>query len=133
MFLCPSSPVSTPFNYFNANWCGNGNGSGPENQTGVYEIWGRTDYVAVAGIHNGILAALGFPQSYINLVGDGTESGVIHDRYSSGMDIGADPFADILDGSSNTAMIWEDNRAARRLQPRAADVPVLDRLWLLLQ
>ena len=41
-------------------------------------------------------------------MGDGTESGVIHDRYSSGMDMGASTFADILDGSSNTAMIWED-------------------------
>ena len=29
-FLCPSSPVSAPFNYYNGNWCGNGNGSGPE-------------------------------------------------------------------------------------------------------
>ncbi len=28
-FLCPSCPVPAPFNYFNANWCGNGNGSGP--------------------------------------------------------------------------------------------------------
>ena len=44
------------------------------------EIWGRTDYVAVAGIHNGILLALGFSQAYINQVGDGTDSGVIHDQ-----------------------------------------------------
>ncbi len=106
-FLCPSSPVSPPFNYFNANWTGNGNGSGPE-VTGVSETWGRTDYVAVAGIHNGILSLLGFSQAYINTVGDGTESGVIHDRYSSGTDMSASKFADILDGSSNTAMIWED-------------------------
>jgi prepilin-type N-terminal cleavage/methylation domain-containing protein/prepilin-type processing-associated H-X9-DG protein len=106
-YLCPSSPVSTPFNYFNANWTGNGNGSGPE-VSGVTEIWGRTDYVGVAGIHNGILSLLGFPQAYINQVGDGTESSVIHDRYTGGMDVGASTFADILDGSSNTAMIWED-------------------------
>jgi prepilin-type N-terminal cleavage/methylation domain-containing protein/prepilin-type processing-associated H-X9-DG protein len=107
-FLCPSSPVSSPFNYYNANWCGNGNGSGPE-IPGVTEIWGRTDYVAVAGIHNNPLVALGFSQGYITLVGDGAESSVIHDRYSNGMDMSASSFADILDGSSNTAMVWEDN------------------------
>jgi prepilin-type N-terminal cleavage/methylation domain-containing protein/prepilin-type processing-associated H-X9-DG protein len=116
VFLCPSSPVSVPFNYFNANWTGNGNGSGPEVQ-GVNETWGRTDYVAVAGIHNGILNLLGFSQTYINQVGDGTESSVIHDLYTTppnapsgtpASNIGASTFASITDGSSNTAMIWED-------------------------
>jgi prepilin-type N-terminal cleavage/methylation domain-containing protein/prepilin-type processing-associated H-X9-DG protein len=108
-FICPSSPVSSPFNYFNANWCGNGNGSGPENQSGVSEIWGRTDYVAVAGIHNGILQALGFSPAYIAQVGDGTDSSVIHDQWQNGQNIQPVSFASITDGSSNTAMIWEDN------------------------
>ena len=107
-FLCPSSPVSNPFNYYNANWCGDGNGSGPELQPPPNEIWGRTDYVAVAGIHNGILSLLGFSPAYIAQVGDGTESSVIHDRFTNGTDIGASSFASITDGSSNTAMIWED-------------------------
>ena len=53
------------------------------------EFWGRTDYVAVAGIHNNPLVFLGFPQAYISAVGDGTESGVIHDRLHRGHDVGA--------------------------------------------
>jgi prepilin-type processing-associated H-X9-DG protein len=106
-FLCPSSPVQSPFNYFNGNWSGNGNGSGNP-VTGVTEIWGRTDYVAVAGIHNGILQLLGFPQAYINSVGDGTDSGVIRDRWQNGVDTGPSTFASITDGSSNTWMIEED-------------------------
>ncbi len=108
-FLCPSSPAPVPFNYFNGCWSGNGNGSGPETP-GVNEIWGRTDYVAVAGIHNDPLVALGFPQSYINAVGDGTECGVIHDPYGgpNGGYLGFSTFADITDGSSNTALVFED-------------------------
>ena len=72
------------------------------------EIWGRTDYVAVAGIHNDPLVALGFPQAYINQVGDGTDSSVIHDQWQNGQNIQPVSFASITDGSSNTAMIWED-------------------------
>jgi prepilin-type N-terminal cleavage/methylation domain-containing protein/prepilin-type processing-associated H-X9-DG protein len=109
VFLCPSSPAPTPFNYYNANWCGDGNGSGPEIQTGVSEIWGRTDYVAVAGIHNGILQALGFSAAYIAMVGDGTDSGVIHDQWQNGVNVNPVSFAGITDGSSNTAIVWEDN------------------------
>ena len=107
MFLCPSSPVQTPFNYFNGNWSGNGNGSGNP-ISGATETWGRSDYVAVAGIHNGILTLLGFPQAYINAVGDGIDSGVIRDRWQNGVDTGAASFASITDGSSNTWMIEED-------------------------
>ena len=117
-FLCPSSPVQTPFNYFNANWTGNGNGPGSLSEvSGVSEIWGRTDYVAVAGIHDGPLVVLGFPVGYLNAVADGTESSVIHDLYTTprgspsgtpASNIGASTFADITDGSSNTVMVWED-------------------------
>jgi prepilin-type N-terminal cleavage/methylation domain-containing protein/prepilin-type processing-associated H-X9-DG protein len=109
VFLCPSSPVTPPFNYYNANWCGDGNGSGPELQNGVSEIWGRTDYVAVAGIHNGILQSLGFSAAYIAQVGDGTDSSVIHDQWQNGVNVQPVSFASITDGSSNTAMIWECN------------------------
>ncbi len=73
------------------------------------ETWGRTDYVAVAGIHNDPLILLGFPQAYISQVGDGTDSSVIHDQWQNGQNIQPVSFASITDGSSNTAMIWEDN------------------------
>jgi prepilin-type N-terminal cleavage/methylation domain-containing protein/prepilin-type processing-associated H-X9-DG protein len=116
-FLCPSSPVSPPFNYFNANWTSNGNGSAWPPLSGVTETWGRTDYVAVAGIHDDPLNVLGFPQSYINMVGDNTDSSVIHDQYQTprgspsgtpASNVQPVSFAMITDGSSNTAMIWED-------------------------
>ncbi len=106
-FLCPSSPVQSPFNYFNGNWSGNGNGSGNP-ISGVTEIWGRTDYVAVAGIHNGVMTLLGISPAYISAMGDGNDSGVIRDRWQNGVDTGLATFASITDGSSNTAMIEED-------------------------
>jgi prepilin-type N-terminal cleavage/methylation domain-containing protein/prepilin-type processing-associated H-X9-DG protein len=115
-FLCPSSPVQSPFNYFNANWSGNGNGSGNP-VSGVTEIWGRTDYVAVAGIHNGVMQLLGMSTAYINAVGDGNDSGVIRDPYQTpnsapsgtpSSNTGPATFASITDGSSNTCMIEED-------------------------
>ena len=78
-FLCPSSPAPATINYFNTCWCTYGNGGGNPDPSPPNQIWGRTDYGAIPGMHDSPLIANNFPQAYINLVGDCTESGVIHD------------------------------------------------------
>jgi prepilin-type N-terminal cleavage/methylation domain-containing protein/prepilin-type processing-associated H-X9-DG protein len=119
-FICPSSPVPPTINYFNCCWSTYGNGGGNPDPTPPNQIWGRTDYDAIPGMHDSPLVANGFPQSYINMVGDCTESGVIHDinpcyqQQTTGtcatrpQNRGFVTFAGITDGSSNTLTAAED-------------------------
>ena len=119
-FICPSSPAPPGINYFNCCWCTYGNGGGNPDPGPPTQIWGRTDYGAIPGMHDSPLIANNFPQSYINQVGDCTESGVIHDINpcyqiqttgtcaTRSQNRGPVTFASITDGSSNTLMVAED-------------------------
>jgi prepilin-type N-terminal cleavage/methylation domain-containing protein/prepilin-type processing-associated H-X9-DG protein len=111
-FLCPSSPAPASINYFNCNWSGYGNGSGPPSASPPTQIWGRTDYFPTPGFHSGILQLLGFsPQAVASLAGD---SGVICDQSSSNPTTGLvntpvpqTRIAGVTDGTSNTVMVAE--------------------------
>ena len=117
VFLCPSSPGPPTMNYFNAFWGPYGDGGGdvctpgaPTPGAGVSnlnppptQIWGRTDYFPIPGLHNPPLIAAGMSAAYIAKVGEGRDSGTITDPTITGkMKI-----ASITDGTSNTMMISE--------------------------
>jgi prepilin-type N-terminal cleavage/methylation domain-containing protein/prepilin-type processing-associated H-X9-DG protein len=116
-FLCPSTPVESTVNYFNCCWGPYGNGGGdacfpgaPGGNAGVTnlnpsptQIWARTDYFPIPGIHNSCLQAAGLSQTYINAVGDNTDSGTITNPQITGRI----RIASITDGTSNTMMVSE--------------------------
>jgi prepilin-type N-terminal cleavage/methylation domain-containing protein/prepilin-type processing-associated H-X9-DG protein len=116
-FLCPSSPGPATINYYNANWGPYGNGGGdtcnpssPGGTSGVSnlnpsptQIWGRTDYFPIPGLHNDCLLAAGMPAGYIAQVGDTTDSGTITNPALTG----TIRIASITDGTSNTLIVSE--------------------------
>jgi prepilin-type N-terminal cleavage/methylation domain-containing protein/prepilin-type processing-associated H-X9-DG protein len=116
-FICPSSPGPATINYFNAFWGPYGDGGGdvctpgaPAPTGGVSnlnppptQIWGRTDYFPIPGLHNTALQAAGMSPAYIAAVGEGKDSGTI-----TGPPItGTIRMASITDGTSNTMMVSE--------------------------
>jgi prepilin-type N-terminal cleavage/methylation domain-containing protein len=116
-FLCPSSPGPPTINYFNCFWGPYGDGGGdvctpgaPAPIAGVQnlnppptQIWGRTDYFPIPGLHNPCLLAAGMPAGYIAAVGEGKDSGTI-----TGWAItNKIRIASITDGTSNTMMVSE--------------------------
>ena len=115
--LCPSSPGPSTINYYNANWGPYGNGGGdtcnpttPGGTAGVTnlnppptQIWGRTDYFPITGLHNDCLLAAGMPTGYIAAVGDTTDSGTITNPTLTG----TIRMASITDGTSNTLIVSE--------------------------
>ena len=116
-FLCPSTPVDATVNYYNCCWGPYGNGGGdacfpgsPGGNSGVTnlnppptQIWARTDYFPIPGLHNTCLQAAGLSQTYINAVGDNTDSGTITNPQITG----TIRMASITDGTSNTMMVSE--------------------------
>jgi prepilin-type N-terminal cleavage/methylation domain-containing protein/prepilin-type processing-associated H-X9-DG protein len=116
-FLCPSTPVDGTVNYYNANWGPYGNGGGDACFPGAVasnpgvtnlnppptQIWARTDYFPIPGLHNACLQAAGLPQTYINAVGDTTDSGTITNPQITGKI----RIASITDGTSNTLIVSE--------------------------
>ncbi len=115
--ICPSSPGPATINYFNAYWGPYGDGGGdvctpgaPAPAGGVSnlnppptQIWGRTDYFPIPGLHNTALQAAGMSPAYIAAVGEGKDSGTI-----TGPQItGTIRMASITDGTSNTLMVSE--------------------------
>jgi prepilin-type N-terminal cleavage/methylation domain-containing protein/prepilin-type processing-associated H-X9-DG protein len=119
VFLCPSCPAPPTVNYFNCFWGPYGDGGGdtctpgaPAPIAGVTnlnppptQIWGRTDYFPIPGLHNTCLQAAGMPASYIASVGDSTDSGTI----TGWLITNKIRMASITDGTSNTMIVAEDN------------------------
>ena len=115
--LCPSSPGPATMNYYNAYWGPYGDGGGdvctpgaPNPGGGVtnlnpppVQIWGRTDYFPIPGLHNTALLAAGMSPAYIALVGEGKDSGTITDPLITG----TIRLASITDGTSNTLYVSE--------------------------
>src|SRR5262249_28223985 len=115
--LCPSSPGPATINYYNAFWGPYGDGGGDVCTPGApnpggnvqnlnpppVQIWGRTDYFPIPGLHNTALQAAGMSPAYIAAVGEGKDSGTI-----TGPQItGTIRMASITDGTSNTIMVSE--------------------------
>ncbi len=117
VFLCPSSPGPPTINYYNAFWGPYGDGGGDTCTPGApaptgnvsnlnpppTQIWGRTDYFPIPGLHNTALQAAGMSPTYIAQVGEGKDSGTI-----TGWPItNRIRMASITDGTSNTMMVSE--------------------------
>ena len=72
-YLCPSNPTPPTLDYYNACWGPYGNGGGaacfPGGGSGSNlipppgQIWARTDYFPIAGIHNALIDSLGLRRS----------------------------------------------------------------------
>ncbi len=116
-FLCPSTPAPPTANYFNCCWGPYGNGGGDACFPGAVggnpgvtnlnpppvQTWARTDYFPIPGLHNACLQAAGLSQTYINAVGDNTDSGTITNPEITG----TIRMASITDGTSNTMIVSE--------------------------
>ncbi len=116
-FLCPSSPGPATLNYYNAFWGPYGDGGGDVCTPGApnpggsvqnlnpppNQIWGRTDYFPIPGLHNTALQAAGMSPAYIAAVGEGRDSGTLTDPLITG----PIKMASITDGTSNTLMVSE--------------------------
>jgi prepilin-type N-terminal cleavage/methylation domain-containing protein/prepilin-type processing-associated H-X9-DG protein len=111
-YLCPSNSAPATLDYYNACWGPYGDGGGaacfPGGGTGSNlnpppgQIWARTDYFPIAGIHNALIDALGLRSQY---PGDTQMMGTINDpQFPNG---GPFPLTAIIDGTSNTILISE--------------------------
>ena len=69
------------------------------------QMWARTDYFPIPGLHNILPQSAGLPQTYINAFGDNTDSGTL----TNPMITGTIRMASITDGTSNTMMTAECN------------------------
>jgi prepilin-type N-terminal cleavage/methylation domain-containing protein/prepilin-type processing-associated H-X9-DG protein len=111
-YLCPSDPTPTSLDYYNACWGPYGNGGGaacfPGGGTGSNlnpppgQIWARSDYFPIAGIHDALIDNLGLRPIY---AGSTQMAGTINDPLLPG----GGPFkiAAVADGTSNTIFMSE--------------------------
>jgi prepilin-type N-terminal cleavage/methylation domain-containing protein/prepilin-type processing-associated H-X9-DG protein len=113
MYLCPSNPTPSRLDYYNACWGPYGNGGGAVCFPGggaaasnlnppPGQVWARSDYFPIAGIHNALIDSLGLRAQY---PGDTQMMGTLNDpQYPGG-----GPFAvtAMTDGTSNTILMAE--------------------------
>ena len=116
-FLCPSSPGPSTINYYNTFWGPYGDGGGDVCTPGgaapisgvsnlnppPVQIWGRSDYFPIPGLHNTALLAAGMSATYVAAVGEGKDSGTI----TNSLITGKIKMSSITDGTSNTMMVSE--------------------------
>jgi prepilin-type N-terminal cleavage/methylation domain-containing protein/prepilin-type processing-associated H-X9-DG protein len=109
-YLCPSDPTPPTLDAYNEVWGPYGNGGGatcfPGGGTGANlnpppgQVWARTDYFPVAGIHNALIDNLGLRPQY---PGDTQFSGTLTDPAFSG----PHKIEAVTDGTSNTLIMSE--------------------------
>jgi prepilin-type N-terminal cleavage/methylation domain-containing protein/prepilin-type processing-associated H-X9-DG protein len=108
-YICPSDPTPPTLDYYNACWgpygngggaaCFPGGGSGSNVNPPPGQIWARSDYFPIAGIHDGLIDNLGLRSTY---PASTQMAGTINDPLYTG----AGPYriSAVTDGTSNT--IW---------------------------
>jgi prepilin-type processing-associated H-X9-DG protein len=135
-YICPSDPTPPTLDYYNACWgpygngggaaCFPGGGGGSNLNPPPGQIWARSDYFPIAGIHDALTDMLGMRTQYP----DSTQMmGTINDpQYPNG-----GPFAigAISDGLSNTIFMSESggkpvgwNRSHTRYTSEVNGLPV---------
>ncbi len=114
-YICPSSPAPASINYYNACWSSYGNGSAAPSTSPPTQIWGRTDYFPVPGLHKELLATLGYPAAAITALTT-RDCAALGDQSSSNAATGAiytpvpkTTIAGVTDGLSNTMVVPEDS------------------------
>ena len=111
-YLCPSDPTPTTIDAYNEVWGPYGDGGGafcfPGGSTGVSnitppgQIWARTDYFPIVGIHDALTTSLGLRTQY---PASTQMMGTINDpQYPGG---GPYTISSISDGTSNTIFMSE--------------------------
>jgi prepilin-type N-terminal cleavage/methylation domain-containing protein/prepilin-type processing-associated H-X9-DG protein len=110
-YLCPSDPTPATLDYYNTCWGPYGNGGGAacfpgggggSNITPPGQIWARSDYFPIAGIHDALIDSLGLRSSY---PGSTQMAGTINDPGLPGG--GPVKVVAISDGTSNTMIMSE--------------------------
>ncbi|HJZ53787.1 MAG TPA: DUF1559 domain-containing protein [Gemmataceae bacterium] len=111
-YICPSDPTPPTIDAYNEVWGPYGDGGGafcfPGGSSGVSnisppgQIWARTDYFPIVGIHDALTAQLGLTSRY----GGSTQMmGTLNDpQYPGG---GPFPITAVTDGTSNTIFMSE--------------------------
>jgi prepilin-type N-terminal cleavage/methylation domain-containing protein/prepilin-type processing-associated H-X9-DG protein len=111
-YICPSNPTPSTLDYYNSCWGPYGNGGGaacfPGGGTGSNlnpppgQMWARSDYFPVAGIHNALIDNLGLRAQYPS---NTQMAGTINDPALQGG--GSFAITAITDGTSNTILMAE--------------------------
>jgi prepilin-type N-terminal cleavage/methylation domain-containing protein/prepilin-type processing-associated H-X9-DG protein len=110
-YLCPSDPTPATLDYYNACWGPYGNGGGAacfpgggggSNISPPGQIWARSDYFPIAGIHDALIDNLGLRSRYPSST---QMMGTLNDpQYPGG---GPFPILAVTDGTSNTIFMSE--------------------------
>jgi len=116
-YICPSSPAAPAIDDYNACWGPYGDGGGQTCTPGGVvgngsvvnlvpppgQIWGRTDYFPIPGIHRELVALAGLSTRYAGV--NMESSGAITDPLNTGKI----RIPSITDGTSNTMIVAESN------------------------
>jgi prepilin-type N-terminal cleavage/methylation domain-containing protein/prepilin-type processing-associated H-X9-DG protein len=112
-YLCPSDPTRATLDAYNEVWGPYGDGGGafcfPGGSTGASnlvpppgQVWARTDYFPIVGIHDALIDSLGMRSQY---PGSTQMAGTLNDpQYPGG---GPFKITAVTDGTSNTIFLSE--------------------------